>query len=243
MSSDVSTVADQSLELPQALAATETLDVDAIGVKGDCYSAGERAWMEYGQRLRGDALRPLLVALTKFHVTPDHLTIASVLAGLCFAPLWFSNYPWIAVSLLWLHILFDGLDGPLARYQETASPRGSFTDSFCDQVVVSVATIALMIQPSLLSVWAGSIYLVAYTGVLAIAMVRNTLQIPYSWLIRPRLFVFIAIPIELLGVRQAIETVVWLSNIFLGIKLVSGFWKLRKRLAGPTNSPSQPKGI
>lgn len=201
--------------------------------KGDCYSAGEREWMEYGQQLRARFFAPALRLLTKLRVTPDHLTILSFLFGFAFATLWYFEYFLYGTAVLWTHVALDGLDGPLARYQNSASPRGSFTDSVCDQTVVSIVTIMLMIGWPGLSVTAGAIFLVVYTGVLAISMVRNSLQIPYSWLLRPRLILFLAIPCQLLGVPHAVAVVVWCSNVILGIKLATGFYKLRKRLDGP----------
>ena len=201
--------------------------------KGDCYSAGERDWMEYGQQARSRVLAPFLRLMTKLRITPDHITILSFLFGVAFAPLWYFENFWLAASAVWIHVALDGIDGPLARFQNSASPRGSFTDSFCDQIVVSAVTICLMIGSPGLSVFAGSTFLVAYTGVLAIAMVRNTLQIPYTWLVRPRLILFLAIPVQLLGVPHAIAGVVWISNFVLAIKLATGFYKLRKRLDGP----------
>lgn len=201
--------------------------------KGDCYSAGERAWMEYGQELRGRVCAPWLSLLTRFRVRPDHLTVLSLAFGVAFGPLWYLEREWLAVTSLWIHVAVDGLDGPLARFQRTASPRGSFTDSFCDQLVVSTVTIMLMVGTPKLSVFAGAIFLVLYAGVLAIAMVRNTLQIPYSWLIRPRFFLYLAIPLQLLGVSNSVASVVWVSNVLLAVKLATGFHKLRNRLDGP----------
>jgi len=201
--------------------------------KGDCYSAGERNWMEYGQQVRAWFLAPFLRLMTKLRITPDHITILSFLFGVAFAPLWYFENVWLAVSALWIHVALDGIDGPLARFQNSASHRGSFTDSFCDQLIVSAVTIFLMIGSPKLSIPAGAIFLVVYTGVLAISMVRNSLQIPYTWLVRPRLILFLAIPVELLGVPHAIAVVVWSGNLVLAIKLATGFYKLRKRLDGP----------
>ncbi len=213
-------------------------DLTVSDRKGDCYSAGERAWMEYGQNVRGRALSPLLRLLTVLQINPDHLTLMSFLLGMAFIPLWYIAWHWWAVATLWLHVALDGLDGPLARFQNSASPRGSFTDSFCDQLVVSAVTILLMSEYPGLSIRAGSTFLVVYTGVLAIAMVRNTLQIPYTWLLRPRLILFLAIPVELAGLQYSIAAVVWCSNIVLAMKLATGFYKLRKRLDGPVSRSS-----
>ncbi len=206
--------------------------------KADCYSAGERRWMEYGQRLRGKLLDPLLARMTAGRVVPDHVTLASLVFGLMFVPMWMTGHPWWAVWMVLLHVLLDGLDGPLARYQHIASQQGSFTDSFCDQIIVSAVTITLMsgTEP-LIGIWAGSLFMVLYVGVLAISMVRNALRTPYSWLIRPRFFLFAAIPIELWTLPNVVSAVIWVSNVLLALKVASGFFQLRKRLPGPNQTP------
>ena len=206
---------------------------DGSDVKGDCYSAGERGWMEYSQQLRAYWLGPTLKLMTAIRVTPDHLTLVSLILGLAFLPTWLLERPVLAIILLWLHVAMDGLDGPLARFQNCASPRGSFTDSFCDQIVVSAVTIALMMKPPGVSIAAGSTFLVVYVGVLAISMVRNTLQIPYSWLLRPRLIVYAVIPVQLLVTAHLLEPLMWICNAVMAMKLITGFLKLRRKLSGP----------
>jgi phosphatidylglycerophosphate synthase len=134
---------------------------------------------------------------------------------------------------VWLHVIIDGLDGPLARYQNSASPRGSFTDSFCDQIIVSTVAIGLMMKQPGVSIAAGSTFLVVYTAVLAISMVRNTLRIPYSWLLRPRLIVYSVIPLQLFVEVNLLEPLMWLCNAVMAFKLGTGFLKLRRRLSGP----------
>src|SRR5436190_22796325 len=107
------------------------MSTDAEAPKADCYSAGERGAMVYWQDLRGWLLAPLLSALTACGVTADHITAASLGCGLLFCPLWLwpVGSPWAkaaALAALALHVLLDGLDGPLARHQHVASRRGSF---------------------------------------------------------------------------------------------------------------------
>lgn len=214
-------------------------DSPAEPTKGDCYSHGERAWMEYGQHLRATLLAPFLRWLDHYHVSPDHITWLSLLCGLAFVPCWYFDLKMAALLGLLSHVLLDGIDGPLARYQKVASPRGSFTDTVCDQLIVSVVAMSLMSgsQP-LLGIFAGSIFMVLYVGVVSMAMVRNTLDIPYSWLVRPRFFFYLAIPLQLAGVPLAVPVVTWVSNVLLGLKTASGFIKLRSRLRGPSDPDS-----
>ena len=201
----------------------------------DCYSAGERGWMEYGQRIRAVALNPLLKLLDRGGVSPDSITITSGICGAMFLPLWLLNQSSAAFIAVVLHVLLDGLDGPLARHQNVASPRGSFADTFTDQVVVSLVTIACMIRdPGSLNIAFGTIYIFLYAMVVAMAMVRNALAVPYSWLVRPRFFAFAAIYLEWLTGWAIVLVVLILCDILLAIKCGSGFIALRSKIPGPS---------
>lgn len=194
----------------------------------DCYSGGERVWMVRGQRARAACLAPLLRALVHCKVTPDHLTLLSFAFGLAFWPLFFTSKA-AALAALALHVFLDGVDGPLARHTGVASRRGSFTDTLSDQVVVTTTTIALMVA-GVVSPTAGSLYIFTYAVVVAFAMVRNALDVPYSWLIRPRFVVYTWIALDAWWWPGSLESVLWLSAGLLTLKMLSGFMHLRRRL-------------
>lgn len=196
--------------------------------KADCYSGGERRWMEWGQQMRARLLAPLLRVLTSLKVTPDHLTAVSLLAGLTFCGLWFWS-PAVALGALLAHVLLDGLDGPLARHLGVASRRGSFTDTLADQTVITATTITLMTD-HVIDIAAGGVYLSVYAVVVAIAMIRNALEIPYSWLIRPRFLVYSWILVEAFFWQGTISWLLWAINAVLCWKLLTGFANLRQRL-------------
>ena len=202
--------------------------------KNDCYSDGERKWMEFGQQLRHVTLLPLLRLLTKLRITADILTAIALVLGFLFLPLWLKGYSTWAFCCLVTHVLLDGLDGPLARFQGAASPRGSFTDTFADQIVLSVVTLSWMITlGDATAIAAGTSYIFLYAGVVALAMVRNALHIPYSWLVRPRFIVYAALFIDTVLASNWTIAVIWVCNAILLIKLMSGFYYLRLALPGP----------
>lgn len=194
----------------------------------DCYSGGERAWMLRTQRARAIVLAPLLRALTRARIGPDAVTLASLALGLAFAPLYFVSLP-AALAALALHVVLDGVDGPLARHLGRASRRGSFTDTTVDQVVVTVSTAAL-VHAGHVGAAAGTLYVFVYAAVVAFAMVRNALDVPYSWLVRPRFVVYAWIAVERYAWAGSLGPVVWLCTTLLALKLVSGFVRLRRRL-------------
>ena len=208
---------------------------DGQATTNDCYSAGERGWMEYGQRARARLLHPLLCGMTRVGINADSITALSGLAGIAFAPAWLANQRVIAVACLALHVLLDGLDGPCARFQGKASPRGSFTDTFTDQIVVTAVLVAWMIGWG--NAWAiglGSSVIFVYTLVVAMSMVRNALAVPYSWLVRPRFAIFAALAAESAGLNWVMPPTMLVCCLLLAVKAGSGFYRLRQRIPGPS---------
>jgi len=196
--------------------------------KADCYSAGERAAMLWSQQIRQRWLAGFLTALAARRVRDDHVTLLSLLAGLAFFPLYLLNKP-VALAVLAAHLLLDGLDGPLARWTKTDSRRGSFTDTLSDQTVILATTMALMVDGRIAPA-AGGCYLFFYTVVVVFAMLRNALNIPYGWLLRPRLIVLAWFPVELYLLPGTINYLLWTFNILLALKMLSGFLRLRRRI-------------
>ncbi len=197
----------------------------------DCYSQGERQWMDFGRDVRLILLSPFLPLLRRSGITPDHITLVAGFLGVLFLPLWLLDYCSAAFCALALHVILDGVDGPLARYTGAASSRGSFTDSFADQVVVTAVAIAWMgASPSVSNICLGSSYIFLYAAVVAIAMVRNALQIPYSWLVRPRFFVYIAMLLEYLTALPFVPITMCISILLLGWKTTTGFIALRSKI-------------
>ncbi len=195
---------------------------------GDCYSKGEREWMSQTQRYRERLFGPLLKLLERFNVAPDHLTLLSLFAGLTFCPLYFWSIP-AAFAALMLHAALDGLDGPLARHLGVASRSGSFTDTMTDQLVVTATTIALM-KAGVIGIAAGSNYIFLYGVVVAFAMIRNALAVPYSWIVRPRFIVYLWLPVEAYLLPGTIDYLLWFCSALLALKMLTGFFRIRKTL-------------
>ena len=78
--------------------------------------------------------------------------------------------------------------------------------------------------------------------VVSMAMVRNALAVPYSWLVRPRFFVFMAIYMEWLSGWAVVLVVLAICDVLLTIKCCSGFLALRARIPGPAD-PREESGL
>ena len=201
---------------------------DKQKIETDCYAAGDRGMMVLSQQIRAKLLLPLLWTLKRLGVTANGLTFISLLFGLtACAAIFYSQ--WLFLVLILLHVLADGLDGPLARYAGTASSKGSFTDTMCDQIVVAAST-AVLIYLHYIGPIVGGIYIFVYTIVIAFSMVRNALSIPYSWLIRPRFIVYIWFAVEFYLLPGSLNYVVGFFSLLLILKMISGFFKIRQKL-------------
>jgi phosphatidylglycerophosphate synthase len=194
-----------------------------------CYSGGEGDFMRRWQTLRGRLLAPLLAVLARVRVTPNHLTLLSLLAGLAFSPVFLWGSRPGAFALLLAHLLLDGLDGPLARFTRRASNQGSFTGTMADQVVVAFSTVTL-IHAGYAAAWPGGLYVFFYCTVVIFAMVRNALAIPYAWLVRPRMLVYAWIPVEVYLWRGSLDLLLWIFSVLLAIKMLTGFIQIRRRI-------------
>ena len=196
--------------------------------EADCYSQGERHWMVYTQRLRGVWMAPLLTLMARAKIKPDHLTILSLTAGLAFCPLYVPAFP-VALACLALHVLLDGMDGPLARHLGIASRSGSFTDTMADQTVITATTLTAVFYGTV-HFLPGTLYILTYTVVVLFAMARNALKTPYSWLFRPRFLVYVWIAVDQYLLPGTLNYVIWGCVVLLGAKTLSGFVRIRKRI-------------
>lgn len=194
-----------------------------------CYSGGEDDFMKWSQSLRGKWLLPLLRRMARAGLQANHITMASLIAGLAFCPTFLWGSKAAAFALLALHVILDGLDGPLARFWRKASNRGSFTDTMADQIVVTTTAIAA-IHAGIAGPWPAGLYIFFYTVVVAFAFARNAMDAPYSWLFRPRFLIFAWLVVEIYWWPGTLNWVLWSSTALLAIKCLTGFIKIRNRM-------------
>jgi phosphatidylglycerophosphate synthase len=82
----------------------------------------------------GRLLKPFLLFLASFGITPAMLTIGSLLLILVSGFVFSQNHLFIGGVFLLLGSLLDGIDGELARVTNHATKFGAFLDSICDHL-------------------------------------------------------------------------------------------------------------
>lgn len=79
-------------------------------------------------------LAPLVILLSRLHLSPNQVSIAGFLLTLVSAGILIAGYPVTAGGLFLLASSLDIFDGALARLEKKATPFGAFLDSTLDRV-------------------------------------------------------------------------------------------------------------
>lgn len=192
------------------------------------YSEDEERVLGPWQRIRQYALAPIAAILSRLGISPNTLSYTSVAFAIGFfflAPF----YTVLAFCFLVASVICDGLDGVEARLTRTNSPRGAFTDMFCDQAAVAF-TVAGM-------VWRGSInpvlailFVYVYTSLVIFLMLHRMLQVSSRWIVRPsRMLLYIGVGLDFFFSINLLN--ILLCAYLLAFPMLAfSFWRLRKAL-------------
>jgi phosphatidylglycerophosphate synthase len=161
-------------------------------------------------------------------ITADILSYISLVFTLLFVPLLFYDIYWAALMLVF-HLLFDNLDGGMARYTKKAGSSGVFTDSSCDLIAVAVTTAAF--------VWVGLadggiavLYVFLYLGTDVLAFMRNQLKQTTKFNLRPRLLLYVAFFGYVITLINVIDWVMLFSVVAMAPFLVRDYIRIKRIL-------------
>lgn len=142
------------------------------------FGAEEQAAQEKFQQQRDRCFAPIVRGLARLGVTPNAVSLLGILMLAPFAYLVLA-YPEprvaaLASGFILLHVVLDGLDGPLARHYGKTGKAGALVDICCDQggmvIVAWVLSAAGMIDGTI-----GSMYVLLYTTVVVFVIWLNSL--------------------------------------------------------------------
>ena len=195
---------------------------------GSIYSEEEEKVLGPWQRVRQRLLSPIAALLSYLGISPDALSFSSVALGMGFFLLAPSNFP-VAFWLLVISVVFDGLDGVEARLKGKSTPRGSFTDLFCDQAVVAFS-VAGMAWKQVIHPVLAILFVYVYTSLGIFLMLHQMLQVSSRWIVRPsRMVLFIAIGLYFFFHIDVLNYLL-LFYLFALPLLALSFWRLRGSL-------------
>ena len=112
--------------------------------------------------------RPLAGLLATHAVTPNSVTYVTGLLGIAAGLLFATGFLLLGLAFTFLTMVFDCVDGDLARIRSMATRRGSYLDSFLDRVVDAALVLGLVVaDPTHLSLIGGftltGMFLVSYS--------------------------------------------------------------------------------
>lgn len=179
------------------------------------------------RRIRDTLLLPLASLLARLRLTP----IAISVLGVCLAAsvFWtFATHPLLALVGVLGALLFDALDGAVARLRDNGSARGKLVDQGCDAltfgILVTAAWRAGRVSPAAALLAMGSCTLVLLMG-----MVREARRRGPAWWSNPRAgfaahlpkgFYLVALPLFLLGGPDWLTPALWAGSAVAGLTLL-----------------------
>ncbi|AEF02904.1 CDP-alcohol phosphatidyltransferase family protein [Alteromonas sp. KS69] len=87
-------------------------------------------------------LRPMIVALSKACVTPNQVTVVGFVIGLLSVPAIVNGWWVMAFICIVANRVLDGIDGELARFQQSSSSAGGFLDICLDFLFYAAVPLA-----------------------------------------------------------------------------------------------------
>ena len=115
------------------------------------------------------AVRLLPLLVPRRRVTPDGLSLTSLVLAAVAAVLFATGHVRLGAGAFELHFLVDCLDGKVARVRGTQNPRGGFVDLACDLVGTTACLAAL-------GHWA-----LAGSGHPTLALLTAVTYVAYTW--------------------------------------------------------------
>jgi phosphatidylglycerophosphate synthase len=192
------------------------------------YSEEEERVLVPWQSIRQFFLAPIAAVLARLGVTPDMLSFSSVVFGIGFcllAPHYFTIAFWLLVA----SVVCDGLDGVEARLKGTNTTRGSFTDMFCDQLVVAFSVAGMAWRGTIHPVLA-ILFVYVYTALVTFLVLHRTLQVSSRWIIRPsRMLLYAAIGLDFFFNIDVLNYLLLFYLLALPLLGIS-FWRLRQAM-------------
>ena len=188
------------------------------------FSSREYAFQKKFQGFRDRLLRLVAKALTFFRITPSMVTFTSFASILFFAYFCLSK-PWLALLLLVLHVVLDGVDGVLARATGKVGPAGALLDMLNDHTGFVVVIISLVFY-ALLDPVLGLVYLYLYTLLVFFLIYRNAALIPSTLTLRTKYFLYLVYALWALMGVDIFFVAVLLFTVLTAVSLLENIFKV-----------------
>jgi archaetidylinositol phosphate synthase len=197
------------------------------------FAESEQGGQERFQKVRDGLFGPLVRLLIRCRVTADLISLLSLIQLVPFGYLLLTaeNSQQIAIAsvFVWLHVILDALDGPIARTTGTAGPAGAFTDMCVDHsgmlITTCILTAAEFINPT-----AAVAYVSSYTVAVVFTIWLNMIGHPFKVVIRTKYLLYVLVTAYGLFDVNLVGQAVVLFCVIHVILAIAGYCKLRRLL-------------
>lgn len=198
------------------------------------YSTGEDRAMHLWQRSKDGALAPLILLLLSFHVSPLMVSVSGVLVALFAAFLGVAlDSLWYLVLGLWLHIIFDALDGALARKQGGGVEAMGVLTDVCADFLVVVITSGFLAYVYPFDAVLPLVFSSFYGVVLACALAASAMGKPLKWCIRPRLILYAVLTVDAVWATSLTMPTLFVLTCILGLEFLFAVFTLARASGKP----------
>ncbi len=191
----------------------------------------ERPYFRAMSAFRYSLFGPFLGPLHRLGVKADHLTGASFFVILIGFPLMYGARQYgLAFGVLILHILLDGLDGPMARLEGSkGSAHGALMDMTNDVtgMVVVIITASFFGQ---IPWFLGATYVITYLYLSIFAVAQNLLGIRYAYVVKTKYTIYVLLVVWWLTGLKLVSPVMAVATVYMGVSAFFGFLRVARAL-------------
>ena len=145
------------------------------------------------QSLLDRLFNPIVRLLIRCRVSADMISLLSMLQLIPFGVLLLrATQPAdvaIASIFVWLHVILDAFDGPIARHNGTAGPAGAFTDMSVDHSGMLI-TATLLTAAGFVDGTVGVVYASSYTLAIVFTIWLNMIGRPFAVVLRTKYILY-----------------------------------------------------
>ncbi|MBU0667894.1 CDP-alcohol phosphatidyltransferase family protein [Patescibacteria group bacterium] len=191
--------------------------------KAGHFSEDEQKYYLWYRNAKDGILLPISRFLAARHVTPNTLSYMGLLM-MPFFVYCFAYNPWIAFFFLIINLLFDALDGSVARVMKKESAKGEFTDKAVDYASFAVVYFTFLYFGLFSPFWA-AVLLLNYAIMQSLIIFGQMMEVKLFPILRPKMIIYLFFLVWLISGQNLFDPLLVVLSVYL---LVSNYFLIAK---------------
>ncbi len=193
------------------------------------------------QNIRDSLFKPVSKLLTKLNISANFLSNLKLIIFLPYLAFIAIN-PKLAFLFLFLSLLIDIFDGPLARFQKKQSDKGKFIDTFGDYVTYLLVIFSFIPFFNYLLTY----HLVILPITVILSIIKNQEFTKTDWIIKPAPLlghynglVYLSVFLLIFYQKNYLNLIIFLLNIYYTFLSIGYFIIIQSRWLNKNNTKKQ----